>query len=160
KVVKAVADLQWIFCLDENKFDQTVDEILFALDIDHDHRHLGSHLLVRARRWESNERKGRLLTGRELKEAEQWLVESSRKPQVATELHIQFVSASQHRASLLRRIITIGSVVLAIAFGSLGTFSYVQAQVAKEQTIIANQQRDLALDRLSQALASQVPTSL
>jgi WD40 repeat protein len=87
-------------------------------------------------------------------------VESARLPQGATELHIRFISASQQRASVLRWIITIISVLLTISFGSLSIFSYQQAQVAQEQTRLANQQRDSAFDRLSQALASQVPASL
>lgn len=166
-VSKQVADLQWIFCLEEHDFNQAVDEILTALEIDHPHRHLGAHLLALARRWENNGRKGGLLTGRDLKEAEQWLVESANKPQGATELHIRFINASQQRASIRRRITAIVSVALAALLLSLSIFSSIQAQIATEQrniarqqTIIANQQRDLALDRLSQALASQVPTSL
>src|SRR5437667_6547443 len=120
-VSKLVAELQWIYCLDETDFSRAVDEILLALDIDHDHRHLGSHLLVRARRWESNKRG--LLPRSELKEAEQWLAASANKPQGATELHIRFISASQHRANLLQRTITSVSLLVTIILGTLGVFS-------------------------------------
>lgn len=152
-VSKPVADLQWIFYLQEQDSGRAVDAILQSLQIDHEHRHLGSYLLGRARRWEDNEQKGGILTGKELKDAEQWLVESAKKPQGATALHIRLISASQHRASLLRRIVTIVSVMVTLVISSLGIVSAIQAA-------IANQQRDLAFDRLSQALASLVPTSL
>ncbi|HEY1349045.1 MAG TPA: TIR domain-containing protein [Ktedonobacteraceae bacterium] len=153
-VLKAVADIQWIFCQQERMLKQAVDEILTALDIDHPHRHLGAHLLVRARRWENSGHKhGLLLSGSERKEAEQWLAESANKPQGATELHIRFFNASQHKANRRRWLLTGVSVLLTLLFGSLSLFSYAQMQVA-------TQQRNLAVDRFASLLAANAERAL
>jgi hypothetical protein len=152
-VSKPVAEIQWIYCLEENDFSRAVDEILLALDIDHDHRRLGSHLLVRARRWVNSGQKRGLLPRNELKEAERWLVESANKPQGATELHIRFINASRSAATTRQRIWSGIFAVISVFLAGLMTFALYEGQVADTQ-------RNIALNNFASLLAANVETAL
>jgi hypothetical protein len=130
-IPEALGKFQRLNFDDNDNFDSRLAALVAALDTDlawvQDH----TRLLTRAKEWE---REGRdssfLLRGKDLREAEQWVVESAVREPKPTTLHSQYILASRQAVTKLHRII-IGAVAAAFL-------------IAVGLAIYANQQRLVA----------------
>jgi WD40 repeat protein len=150
KVPFDIASLNWIYFYGENSFEISFQGFINALETDLAYASAVSRLLVRSLDWE---RKGRdrslLLRGKDLKEAEDLLTESSsKKGPKPTQTHTAFILASrQHESSRQRKIITTVTVGLAITI-TLAVVSFILYRLSETRAKIADS-RQLAAQALT-----------
>ena len=124
-------------------------ELIQTLDTDLDWVKQHTRLLVRAREWTDGGDRSRLLRGRDLRAAEEWLAHGDAHPQAwPTSAQRAFIAASRRSADrtawLQRTVLSVGLVVAVV----LASFAVIQ----RSQAI---QQRDLAIYRLTLSEAVQ-----
>src|SRR5437588_5341686 len=115
-VPEALESRNWIFFReDRDDFDRSLDTLVSALDADIDWVRAHTRLLVRASEWDGHGRdRSYLLSGSDLREAEDWLgVRSAGKKPEATDLQREYVLASRRAASRRQRI-AFGGVAVAL----------------------------------------------
>jgi WD40 repeat protein len=112
KVPPTLASLNWIFCREEDDFDQAIIALNTALDTDLDWVKAHTRLLVRSTEWDKRNRNDSfLLRGTDLQEAEQMLAQSSKQPALTT-LQRHYILASRQRANKVQ-----GAILAAVTFG-------------------------------------------
>jgi len=157
-VPDALARLNYVFARDGDDFDVALAALLAAVDGLPEHARLHTRVLARAAEWEAGSRdSSRLLSGRELRDADEWLARAAGKDPPPTPLHHEYILASRKRASRRQRVL----VGLALAAAAV---TAVLAVVALLQRNEAQRQRDEAVRQArisaSRALAAQAKTSL
>jgi DNA polymerase III delta prime subunit len=108
----ALSRHQWVFARAEDSFDQALQRLLKAIDLETAHVREHTLLLVKAQEWQThNLDTDFLLRGSELKVALDWLETGIHKEPTPTDLHRDFVQASleheqqrQAREMALRRM--------------------------------------------------------
>ncbi len=132
-VPPALAKLQWISFLDEASFDAQVDDLVRALDTDLEWINEHTRLLVRAREWDREQREpSYLLRGKDLKDAEQWMLESAHaKERQPTALQSAFIGASAQAQKRSRNWLLGGISAAAIIAGILALVALYQRNQAQ-----------------------------
>ena len=140
-----LADIQSIPFSDADRFNESFEILLRAIDTDLDLWHLHTRLLQRAIEWESKDRNSSfLLRGKELEEAEQWITRISPSAGGPRPTH------SQSEYILLSRRYARHRQRLTFTFVALGlVLSSSLALAAYRQAILADRQQQLALARLA-----------
>jgi hypothetical protein len=120
----AIASHNWIFCRESDDFDMGLGQLVQALDTDLGYVHDHTRLLVRAREWESRDRRdGFLLAGEELRRAQTWLNAGRGMQPAPTALHGEYIAAS---AAFTRRqqarMLAVLMLPLVVAAALVGTF--------------------------------------
>lgn len=146
-VPKPVAALNWIFCRPEqDDFDLAFENLLKAVQTDLDWVKNHTRLQMRALEWEKRGYDPSfLLRGRDLQDAEAWLVQASaqKEPQ-PTGLQTRYLLASrQENIRRGRKILAAVSLALVVALVLAG-LAFWQRNVAVQASNLAEQQRDLA----------------
>lgn len=154
----ALARLNYVFAREGDDFDVALAALLAAVDGLPEHARLHTRVLARAAEWEADSRdSSRLLSGRELRDADEWLAQATGKDPPPTPLHHEYILASRRRASRRQRVLV--GLTLAVA-----AVTAVLAVVALLQRNEAQRQRDEAVRQArisaSRALAAQAKTSL
>ncbi|MCL4880516.1 MAG: TIR domain-containing protein [Anaerolineae bacterium] len=153
------SSLQSINFISSKECNTCVDQIIATARADFDHVDAHRRFLVRAHEWEIKGRKAAfVLSGGDLKEAQEWLVTSWDKiPQPLT-LHREYVAASQLHAKKQRRRIAVAAVtaILIVAIASL--FGLRQSQLAEERDIQRATQQAIAEKESSVALSRELAT--
>ena len=145
-MAEAIAERNWIFFDDDASFDASMQELLQTLDTDlawvKDH----TRLLVRAKEWtDGGGDRSRLLRGKDLRTAEDWLAHEDAHPQAPpTSGQRAFIAASRRAADrvawLQRTVLAVG---LVIAIG-LATFAFVEQHQAVQQRNMATYNETVA----------------
>jgi WD40 repeat protein len=134
-IPEAVARFQRIDFTGPTDFDSNFAKLTNALDTDLDWKQTHTRLLTRAREWERNGTDGSfLLRGKDLSEAEQWIVRSAEKEPKPTALHAQYILASRQAATKTQRIIIAAvAIALVVAIG-LAIYAFSQRNTAQSET--------------------------
>ena len=142
-VPKSLAELNWIFCRENDDFQKAIDTVISALDTDIEWVRAHTRLLTRAIEWKAKGKNSSfVLRGDDLKAAEQWLAQAgSDKERQPTALQTEYIIFSR-KAAARRLRVTLG----AVAFGAV---------VAIVLAILAWNQRTKALDTLSRSYFEQ-----
>ncbi|HVO41786.1 MAG TPA: toll/interleukin-1 receptor domain-containing protein [Aggregatilineales bacterium] len=115
-----IAAHNWLFFRDSDGFDAAFDELLKAIDTDLHLAQMHTRLLLRAQDWADRGKSNFLtLRGRDLDEAEQWLLASVGRHPVPTPLHIEYIKASRRFARARYRLqlyLSVAAVVVLILF--------------------------------------------
>jgi hypothetical protein len=132
---EAVAKFQRIDFTGSTDFDSNFAKLTKALDTDLDWKQTHTRLLTRAKEWEREGKDGSfLLRGKDLSEAEQWVVRSAGKEPKPTALHSQYILSSRQSATKTQRII-IGAVAVALAVAiGLAIYAFRQRNAAQSET--------------------------
>jgi len=151
-----------VFCRDrQDDFDKAIKEINNNIYTDCEWLKYQTKLQLKALDWESQKDKKRLLHGKELREAEQKLVEvnSQIDPQ-ATKLQREFILSSQRNEKHQQRQLTIGLltgflIVLGIAVIAVMQWRHVQeqARIALARQLAAQAQNVFSTDPSKQITA-------
>ncbi|ACK69948.1 putative signal transduction protein with Nacht domain protein [Gloeothece citriformis PCC 7424] len=105
KVHPELARLNWIFFHDDYRFDQGIQILITAIKTDINYIRKHTCLIIRAREWEnSGYDKSFLIWGKELEQAEEWLIESRDKTPKPIELHLTYLNACR-QAEQERKIV-------------------------------------------------------
>ena len=134
-MAEAIAERNWIFFDDDASFDASMQELLQTLDTDLDWVKDHTRLLVRAKEWtDGGDDRSRLLRGKDLRTAEDWLAHGDAHPQAPpTSGQRAFIAASRRAADrvawLQRTVLAVG---LVIAIG-LATFAFIEQHQAVQQ---------------------------
>jgi hypothetical protein len=93
---QAIARHNWLFFKDNAEFDSSFHKLMTAVDTDLDYVRQHTRVLVQAREWEAHGRESSyLLTGAEIREAEAFLAQSVNRQPRPTDLHAEYIVASQ-----------------------------------------------------------------
>lgn len=111
--------VQWIdFNQNTGDFFTNFSELIRTLDTDRDHKRLHTRLLIQSLEWSNDGRDpSRLLRGKELIEAEQWLKVGAAKQPQPTELQQRYIATSRYAP--LRRPQHITAVLSSLGAGLL-----------------------------------------
>ncbi|MFN8410871.1 MAG: TIR domain-containing protein [Anaerolineales bacterium] len=145
--------LNWIFFRkDKENFEAALEKLVTAIKTDYGWVQAHRRLQVKALEWEKHNREsGYLLRGHDLQDAEaQHAMNSSKEPE-PTDLQREYVFTSRKAVESQRRILTIISVVVAIALLGLGIFASIKAVEATKQAGIAQQNAEEALAQKTEA---------
>jgi hypothetical protein len=98
---QAVSRHNWLFFKDDADFDTSFQKLTAAVNTDLDYVRQHTRLLMQARDWEAHQRdESYLLTGAEIREAEGFLAQSVNKQPRPTDLHADYILASQRAESV------------------------------------------------------------
>lgn len=115
RVTPELAALNWLFFREQDEFSRAFQDLLTAIQTDFEWVKQHTRLQVRALEWESKDRNsGYLLRGRDLTEAEAWLVQAEGKEPQPTALQYEYLKASRKAAKRRRRIVAGATVTAAV----------------------------------------------
>jgi WD40 repeat protein len=146
--------VNWVSFADPANLDESIAELLEALDADFDWLDRHAQLLERALEWSRADPKvapSLLLRGSALRAAERFLDEQGQHVEQATREQVDYVLASR-RSSVRRQRVTLGAVATALAVSiALSVFALLQrAQAVTREKIAQSQALALRADeRLS-----------
>jgi WD40 repeat protein len=131
-VPEALQKFQWIDFSDDDSFEARFATLVTALDTDLPWVNAHTRLLTRAKEWEGEGKdKSFLLHGKDLREAERWIAESSEKDPKPTTLQSQYILASRAAATKLQRIVIGATAIgLLVAIG-LAVYAFTENNVAQ-----------------------------
>lgn len=145
---EALARLNWIFCRDSDDFHSACQALIKAIDTDLAWVHVHTRLLVRAIEWESKGReKSFVLRGNDLREAENWLVQSGAQEPKPTSLHTQYIIASRKEETTRKNRLLLGVTLSLMVAITLALVAFYQRQQKERQRQVAEQRYQIALAR-------------
>ncbi len=161
QVHPALASHNWISFRETEDFANALKVLLDSIDTDLALAEMHTRLLVRARDWEANGcRPSLVLSGKDLDDAEQWLLASAGKRPSPLPIHAQYIAASRKVARQRYRQLLYTSVVGLVFTILLSFFLLLSIQTAKVRndilkdhlTLEAGMQQtiDAAFSRLTQ----------
>lgn len=134
-----IAHINWVFFNKEDDFENAFQKLLVALETDLQHVRAHTRLLTRAAEWEKNNYDNSfILIGKDLQEAEKWLVASETKEPLPTPLQKSYISASvrtrnvRNRITWLYRVILV-AMIAAFIFGVIAAVQSVRARAEAER---------------------------
>ena len=149
-VPEELSSLNWIFCRERDDFEAAVETLLRAVDTDLEWVDAHTNLLQKATEWDrKGQDKSLLLRGEELREAENWQVQSGAKEPKPTELMGTFILASRRAATHSKNIFFGGAVAVALILAFIAVYAIRQRNTAIEQQNIARS-RELASTAMNQ----------
>lgn len=150
-----VSSHNWIFFREQDDFDKSFQALTDALDTDLDYLRVHTRLLVRSMEWNDKERDASLvLRGRDLTEAIQWLDKSADKEPQPTDLHRDYIAASQRASAARRRVVVLTAIYGLVVF-MLAVFAFWQAVTAENRRQEAEEQKEIAQDNAATATIAQ-----
>lgn len=159
----ALAHLQWLFFQADDKFDVAFQALVEAINTDLEYKKTHTRWQVSALKWEKQGRDANLLMrGRELDEAEQWLIQSSsRQEPPPTKLQSEFIAASRKASTRQqRRLVGLLSLLLFLAcVSSFASWQWNRTRKLLITEIELRQELEVALKR-EQALRQELEAAL
>lgn len=156
-----ISATNWIFFNDASKFDDSLKTLLDALSTDYDYVREHARLLVKARDWERGQRENDyLLRGEELEDATAWLAMGGVKKPPPTQLHADYVIASQkaqnryERVRFLSLAIGLAITMILLALALLG-FRRASNEADQRATSEVNERNSAHAAQTSQAIAER-----
>jgi hypothetical protein len=154
-----LARLNFIFCTERDRFEDAVDSIVSALNVDIDWIREHTRLAGLAARWEKADRPGRLLLrGQDIADAEQWRDTHPKNAPEVTPLQAGFIGESRNGAARRQRNWVAGSLGVAAATIALAVFAWFQSieadnqrSVAEQNAVEADRQRGVAEQNAEEA---------
>lgn len=146
-----VRKINWLR-MDENSIKSSLQDLLKALDTDLDWVSDHTRLTVRAAEWDRHDRDAsRLLRGKDLESAEQWLAIAPDKSLDPTSLQSRYITASRQMSSQRQRRLLAGIAAAFVVAIGLAIFAWMQRNTAIEEATRArssslSSQAVLALD--------------
>ena len=143
-----LSHLNWIFLREIDDFQNAFGKLIAAIKTDYAWVQIHRRLQVRALEWgRGNKDNSFLLRGKDLQDAEAQLVSNAGNDPKATELQTKYVLKSRKATDRQRRIITIVATAVAIALAVLAVIAAIQAKLATDNAIEAQNQANIALSR-------------
>lgn len=148
-----ISKRNWIFCRDgQDAFNKAIEEIQKTIHTDYEWLKYHTKLQVKALDWERYKDASRLLRGKELRDAEQQVVDiGSQKDPQPTSLQRQYILISQRNEIRVRRQITLGlsaglviMVVLSFIAWQQRNFAISSQETAQAASTQAIKERDQA----------------
>jgi WD40 repeat protein len=129
----------------DEAFEAGTTRLINVLDTDLDAVHLHTRLLLRTAEWEDSQQdKARLLRGRQLNEAEQWLASQGDRNPAPTSGQVGLIMASRRAAIRRQRGSMAVAATVALGLIGLSIFSVLQWHTAVIQRGQANSRADSA----------------
>ncbi len=95
KIRDVISSHNWISFNEEAKFEESLKDLLKAIDTDLEYVNLHTSLLLKAQEWMKSERsEAYVLEGEQLRESEKWLAGAEGKKPAPTALHKKFIAES------------------------------------------------------------------
>ncbi|HET6469387.1 MAG TPA: TIR domain-containing protein [Geminicoccaceae bacterium] len=150
QVPAALAAINWLPFAGGDALAADIDALLRAVDINPEWVNAHTRLQVRALEWEQGRQdRSLLLRGRDLKDAEQWLIRSGVQEPKPTSLHTAYILASRH-AETRRLRLSLGAIGFGLVVAlALALVAFQQYRVASARLQVATS-RELATHSLNQ----------
>ncbi len=133
--------LNWIFFREQDDFEKSLQKLEAGIKTDLAWVEFHTRLQVRAVEWAKGNDSGRLLRGKDLREAEEQLAASGNKDPQPTDLQRRFALESHKWVSRTRNTLLVVGGVVMMALVFLSIFAFNQSDLAENNanTAIANQ---------------------
>ena len=144
----AISSHNWIYFRESDDFDKAIEALIQTLDTDLDYVRMHTRLLVRAREWNNKAKNSSFcLRGEDLRDAEQWLANSSGKQPAPSPLHLAFIAASRQAAIARQRVtvalLSVGFVIsLLLAFFAITQWGVATYQEGRANSFYATAQNN------------------
>lgn len=139
KVLQELRKRHWIFLRKQDSFDEGIEALTRALDVDIDWLHRHTAQLAQALAWSDAGRdRSRLLKGSALQQAEAWLLEGTHREPSPAEVQVEFIQASRRAAtSRLRRILAgaVTGMIVAAVLTAWALYASYAAKVARDEAV-------------------------
>lgn len=171
--------INYFFFKANDDFDQRFADLLEVIQTDYVHKEQHTTLTLRASEWQRrNKDSGFLLIGSELQQAQDWLASADGKEPIPTQLHRDYIQASEKRnrqlqavryTAVIGSIVAVLAIVVSIFAGQNAITSTSQAETAQVQAnynlITATVAQGLAIveadnAQTSEALAIEAETQV
>lgn len=130
----AIRSHNWIYFDSDEKFEDSYQKLKDSFTTEPEYLRRHTRLLVRAKDWEANDRQpSYLIQGQELREFQQFRIDSRTRTPKLTELQFEYLLASQVVQTRNQLRIAAFIVLAVIALSLLGFFAYVQQQQLDDQ---------------------------
>ena len=162
---EAIQQLNYVYFYDEAKvpgsgFATGLAQLVDALNTDVDWMREHTRLFQRAREWEAGGRhSNRLLTGADIAAAQAWAARRPKKAPEITDLHLDFIKASEAEDARLRGRQILGGVLtimgsLALVLAGFAVWQWQRAEAARAVTVSALKQVEVAKATVEKALTT------
>ncbi len=147
-----ISSHNWIFLRDQDDFDAAFTNLIGSLDMDLEHVHEHTRLLVRALEWDAEGRNpSNLLNGSEITKAEAWLTGGMNLQPEPTDLQTQYILASRKAATARSRRTLAGVTVALIVAIALAIVSLFLFQLSETRRMESDRLRTVAEDKSNEA---------
>ena len=147
-----LARLNFIFCTERDRFEDAVDSLVSALNVDIEWIREHTRLASLAERWRNAGKPARLLLrGQDIADAEAWREEHPKDAPAVTPLQAEVISESRRAAVRRQRSWAVGSLGVAAATIALSIFAWFQSIEADRQRAEAEIQRSIAEENAAEA---------
>jgi hypothetical protein len=155
RVTPELAALNWLFLRERDDLAQVLQDLIHAIQTDHDWVKEHTRLQVRALEWTRRQQEGGyLLHGDDLSQGEQWLARSPGKEPQPTALQTQYLLASR-RAATRRQQATLGAVLIGLLIAvALGVVAWNQRNEAVTQEALRATAQENAEAASTRAIAA------
>lgn len=144
-IPKGIGHINWIYFTphagQENTYEESFPKILDVLHNDLDHVKQHKRFLLRAIEWqENNKDRSFLLFGEEIENGQSWLADSAGKEPIPTELHKEYVQASNRNKQRQQRLMLFGistALIVSVILSVLSLIGFNDASIA-QSTAVAN----------------------
>jgi WD40 repeat protein len=126
----ALAKANWIFCREQDHFDEAVTKTISAIHTDLTWVEAHRRLQVRAIEWDKRKDRSLLLRGKDLREAEEQLASVGEKDPQPTDLQRQYTLASRNGETRTRNLVLAIGAVIMVALALLSVFAFNQQALA------------------------------
>ncbi|HET9905395.1 MAG TPA: TIR domain-containing protein, partial [Anaerolineales bacterium] len=146
-----IRKLNWTYMREGDDFEEGLQKVKTAIELDLDWLEEHRRLLVRSLEWHRKKDPSLFLRGRDLRNAQHMVATATAKDPIPTDLQRTFIQHSQRsERNRITAWIAAGTALLIMAI--LSYWALVQSDLAKENAIVANQQREIAEKNAVQAL--------
>jgi len=137
KVHSYLNKLNWIFFREQDNFEESIKKLETGLKIDIAWLETHRKIQVRALEWQKRKTNSLLLRGEDLLDAETQLAAHASADPAPTEIQYEFMFESRKAANHQRRIVTAISTAALVVMLILTVFSFVQANIARQEAVRA-----------------------
>lgn len=110
-VTPELAALNWIFFRESDNFETSLQDVIEAIEVDHDWVKAHTYYQNRALEWDRKRKEaGYLLRGQDLEEAEEWLAQAEGKDPQPTALQTRYLLASRQESNRRQRRVLAGAL--------------------------------------------------
>lgn len=161
KVPAPLADLQWIFFTQQDRFSESLSDLISTLQIDQNWVKGHTRLQNRALEWNRKDRsKAAYLRGQDLNQAENWFSQASGKDPAPSVLQSDFIFASRKEANRRQRLSSIIALVGIVVAVGLGILAWIQRAEAVQTTEARSTAEYVAIEEANTRATAQVEAVL
>src|SRR5687768_6620195 len=149
-----IRKLNWTYIRENDNFDEGLQKVKTAIELDLDWLEEHRRLQVRSLEWHRKKDTSLLLRGRDLRNARHMIATATSKDPTPTDLQKTFIQHSL-QSEKNRTLAWVATGIALLIMAILSYTALMQSNRASENAIVANQQREIAVKNAERALNNE-----